>query len=398
MANADEALLTIGAFARTSRLSIKALRLYDESGLLPPVRTDPDTGYRYYDPAQLERARLVAWLRRLDMPLARIRLVCDLCESDRGAAVAEIREFWLRVEADAAARRELVDFLIGQLSLEPGKDAAMPRAATTQPLEIRYAALSDTGTVRPSNQDAAYADPRLFAVADGFGERGDVASSSAIGALREIDLDRPRIGSAPGSIPSPAPGSVPAPDSIESGDLLNVLREAATRAHEAVAGVGDQQSGSTLTAMLWTGSQLGLVHIGDSRAYLLRDDRFFQITHDHTLVQSMIEEGRITPQEAESHPQRSLLVQALGGQQTVPDPQLHVADVQAGDRYLLCTDGLSANVPTAEIRRVLQATAEDPAGAVGALIDLSNRAGGADNVACVVADVVVAADVVVGAA
>ena len=77
------ALLTIGAFARTSRLSIKALRLYDESGLLPPVCIDPETGYRYYDPAQLERARLVVWLRRLDMPLARIRLVCDLCETDR---------------------------------------------------------------------------------------------------------------------------------------------------------------------------------------------------------------------------------------------------------------------------------------------------------------------------
>ena len=353
-------LLTIGAFARISRLSIKALRLYDESGLLPPVCIDPETGYRYYDPAQLERARLVAWLRRLDMPLARIRLVCDLCETDRQAAGAELREFWLRVEADTAARRELVDFLIEQLSLEPGKAVTMPR--TAEPLEIRYAALSDAGTVRNSNQDAAYAGPRLFAVADGFGEQGDAASSSAIEALQGID-------------------------SIESGDLLNALRDAASRAHAAVAGIGGQQTGSTLTALLWTGSQLGLVHIGDSRAYLLRDDRFFQITHDHTLVQSMVEEGRITPQEAESHPQRSLLVQALGASDVAAEPQLHVADVQAGDRYLLCTDGLSANVEDAEIRRVLQGTT-DPAGAVSALIELSNRAGGVDNVACVVADLV----------
>lgn len=354
------ALLTIGAFARTSRLSIKALRLYDEIGLLPPVCIDPATGYRYYDPGQLERARLVVWLRRLDMPLARIRLVCDLCETDRGAAVALIREFWVRVEADAVARRELVDFLVEQLSLSSGKAGTMPR--TVEPLEIRYAALSDAGAVRPSNQDSAYAGPRLFAVADGFGEQGDAASSSAIGALRDLDF-------------------------VESGDLLNVLRDAAARAQSAVAGIGGEQTGSTLTALLWTGSQLGLVHIGDSRAYLLRDSRFFQITHDQTLVQSMIDEGRITPQEAESHPQRSLLVQALGGGDVAASPQLHVADVQAGDRYLLCTDGLSANVSGAEIRGVLQGTT-DPAGAVSALIELSNGAGGVDNVACVVADVV----------
>jgi len=353
-------LLTIGAFARTSRLSIKALRLYDEIGLLPPTWTDPETGYRYYEPGQLDRARLVAWLRRLDMPLARIRHVCDLGETDRPAAAAEIREFWLRVEADTAARRELVDFLIDQLS---GKEAKMPQA--TQPLEIRYAALSDRGTVRPENQDAAYAGPRLFAVADGFGEQGDTASSTAIDVLREIDREHDSV--------------------VESGDLLNVLQDAAARAHQAVEGIDGRQSGSTLTAMLWTGSQLGLVHIGDSRAYLLRGGRFFQITHDHTLVQSMLDEGRITPQEAESHPQRTLLVQALGGNND-PEPQLHVTDVQAGDRYLLCTDGLSANVPEAEIRRVIGGTA-DPAGAVAALVELSTRAGGADNVACVVAHI-----------
>ena len=152
-------LLTIGAFARTSRLSIKALRLYDEIGLLPPICIDPATGYRYYDPAQLERARLVVWLRRLDMPLARIRSVCDLCETDRYAAVVEIREFWLRVEADAVARRELVEFLVEQLSVEPGKAVTMPHTHTAEPLEIRDAALSDGGSARPSNQDAAYAGP-----------------------------------------------------------------------------------------------------------------------------------------------------------------------------------------------------------------------------------------------
>lgn len=351
--------LTIGAFARTSRLSIKALRLYDEIGLLPPAWTDPETGYRYYEPGQLDRARLVAWLRRIGMPLTGIRHVCDLRETDRGAAVAEIREFWLRVEADTAARRELVDFLIDQLSGTEGRKT-MPSTSTTQPLRIRYAALSDQGTVRPENQDAAYAGPRLLAVADGFGERGVAASGAAIDSLRGIE--------------------------VEAGDLLNLLQDAADRAHQAVGEIGDGSSGTTLTAMLWTGSELGLVHIGDSRAYLLRDGRFFQITHDHTLVQTMLDEGRITPQEVESHPQRSLLVQALGAGTTSPEPEMRVTDVQAGDRYLLCTDGLSATVAEAEVRRVIESTPQ-PSDAVRELVELSLRAGGSDNVACVVADV-----------
>jgi protein phosphatase len=358
---AGEALLTIGAFARTSRLSIKALRLYDEIGLLPPAWTDPETGYRYYAPPQAERARLVAWLRRVGMPLAGIRRVCDLREGDRGAAVGEIREYWMRVEADTAARRELVAFLIEQLS---GKDDIMTTSQTTaQPLRIRYAALSDRGSVRSRNLDAAYAGPRLFAVADGFGERGDAASSRAIDTLRAVDA-------------------------VESGDLLNVLQDAVDRAHREVGEIGGEpSSGTTLTAMLWTGSELGLVHIGDSRAYLLRDGSLRQITHDHTLVQSMVDEGRITPQEAESHPQRTLLVQAIGASDTTPEPELLVTDVRAGDRYLLCTDGLSRSVAEAEIRRVVQGSGE-PAEAVAALLELAGQAGGEDNVACVVAHVV----------
>jgi DNA-binding transcriptional MerR regulator len=112
-------LLTIGEFARASRLSQKALRLYDELGLLPPARTDPGSGYRFYQPAQLERARLVAWLRQLGMPLARIRVVCDL---DRPAAAGEVAAYWAQVEADTASRRDLAAFLVDQLS---GKESVM---------------------------------------------------------------------------------------------------------------------------------------------------------------------------------------------------------------------------------------------------------------------------------
>jgi protein phosphatase len=350
----EPGLLTIGAFARTSRLSIKALRLYDENGLLPPVRTDPATGYRYYDPAQLDRARLVAWLRRIGMPLARIRAVCETAQADPASAADLVRGYWRQVEADTAARRELADFLVAQLSGE--------RKTTVNELEVRYAALSDRGLVRETNQDAAFAGPRLLAVADGFGEHGARAGQAVIDALR---------------------AGPPLPAEVGSGDLLNLLQDAAQAADRAAR---DVSGGTTLTALLWTGAQLALVHVGDSRAYLLRDGGFFQITEDHTLVRSLIEEGRITPEEALSHPQRSLLVQALGGDSAL-QPQLHVADVRAGDRYLLCTDGLSATVPAARLRTVL-ADAVDPGAAVHDLVALSREAGGPDNVACVVADLV----------
>jgi PPM family protein phosphatase len=371
-------LLTIGAFSRTSQLSIKALRLYDEIGLLSPVRTDPVTGYRYYSPGQLDRARRVAWLRRLGMPLARIRHVCETAETDQAAAARSIREYWQQVEADTAVRRELADFLIAQLS----STRETPMSNSIAPLHIRYAAMSDRGLVRTANQDCAFAGPRLLAVADGFGEMGAEAGQAAIDALRAVDVD---------AYFTDAPTTATA---VESGDLLNLLHDAALRANQAVRSSVDStdRAGTTLTAMLWTGSQLALVHIGDSRAYLLRDASLFQITEDHTLVQSLIEEGRLTPEEALSHPQRTLLVRALGGsaQDSAFDPQLKVSDVRAGDRYLLCTDGLSATVATSLLHATLAAAA-DPDTAVHELIQLSREAGGPDNVACVVADLMAAA-------
>jgi len=157
-------LLSIGAFAQATRLSPKALRLYGELGLLPPAFVDPDSGYRFYDPAQLERARLVAWLRRLGMPLARIRIVCDL---DPAQAAGEVAAYWAQVEADTASRRDLAAFLIATLS---GRKTAMPGAQ--EALAIRYAARTDIGRVRETNQDSAYAGSRLLAVADGMGVGG----------------------------------------------------------------------------------------------------------------------------------------------------------------------------------------------------------------------------------
>ncbi|MCM2388961.1 MerR family transcriptional regulator [Streptomyces albipurpureus] len=354
--------LTIGAFARASRLSAKALRRYDDLGLLPPASVDESSGYRYYDVSQLERARLVAWLRRIEMPLARIGEVCDLHQSDPTAAAHAVRAYWAQVEADVATRRDLAFFLADQMSQLSGEAAAMTS------LGIRYAARTDPGLVRETNQDAAYATSRLLAVADGYGGQGATASLAAIDALRELD------GSPAGGEPS-----------TRAGDLLNALEDAVQQADTALHDYPD--SGSTLTAMVWTGSRLALVHIGDTRAQLLRGGELFRITHDHTVTQAMVDAGSLTQEEAASHPQRALLLRALGGSEAPARPDLRLHEARAGDRYLLCSDGLFTVVPDEGIRRVLESAA-DPEETVSELIALAHREGGPDNIACVVADVV----------
>ncbi|MFJ2183301.1 MerR family transcriptional regulator [Streptomyces anulatus] len=403
-------LVTIGEFARLSRLSAKALRRYDELGLLRPALVDPVNGYRYYDPAQVEGARLVAWLRRIGMPLSRIGRIVAL---DAGAAAVEIRAYWARVEAETAARRDLAMYLVDHLSAEGRAMSRIPDntgnaggtgneggtdctgssgsgvpggpgvlgGPVAVPLAIRYAALTDTGAVRTTNQDAAFAGPRLLAVADGFGEGGAEASAAAIEAIKPTAW-----GGGDGA--------------LSAADLLNVLEDTADSAsravRDAVAPCADPDgSGTTLTAMLWTGSRLGLVHIGDSRAYLLRCGELFRITHDHSLVQSMIDDGSLSREEAASHPGRALLLKALVGEaRSAPvavacRPDVRLREVLAGDRYLLCSDGLSAVVDEAELRAAVVA-AEAPGEAVRRLVGLAREAGGPDNVACVVADVVAA--------
>lgn len=232
-------------------------------------------------------------------------------------------------------------------------------------LELRYSALSDTGLVRPANQDTAHAGARVLAVADGFGAGGAPASTAAVQALKSLDGE-------------PLPG----------GSVLNLLEDAVQGAARAVRDAAPRKDdGTTLTAMVWTGSQLGLVHIGDSRAYLLRDGELFRITHDHTMVQSMIDEGRLTPEEAVVHPQRALLLRALTGGADSAVPDLRLCDALPGDRYLLCSDGLSTVVADEELRRLL-GSAPAPDAAVRSLVEAAIDGGGPDNVSCVVADVV----------
>ncbi len=355
-------LMTSGSFARASGLSRKALRLYDDLGLLRPAEVDPVSQYRRYDPAQLEQARLVAWLRRLGMPLAGIRAVSTL---PRASAAAELAAYWDRIEAETTARRELAAFLIGYLS---GKDTVVVDAPGT--LAVRCGVQSDIGLRREDNEDSAYAGARLLAVADGMGGHagGEVASAAVIEALRPLDTEVP------------------------AGELLNALEHAVRRAGSTLRDmVASDPSllgmGTTLTALLWSGSQLGLVHIGDSRAYLVRDGEVFQITHDQTLVQSLLDDGKITAGEVASHPQRSLLLQALGAGNFEPDLQLREACL--GDRYLLCSDGLHQVADPESVAQVLL-TVADPDQAAKDLIALAIEGGGPDNITCIVADVVAA--------
>lgn len=356
-------LLNIGEFAKAARLSAKALRLYDELGLLPPAYVDPVTGYRFYAPDQLERARLVLWLRQLGMPLAQISSVCDLAPA---AAAAEVSRFWDQVEADTASRRELAGFLV---SLLAERQAGQAEEAGAGPaLRIRYAARCDTGLVRAVNQDAAYAGPQLLAVADGFGAGGGPASTAAIESLLAVTAD-------------PA---------WSAGDVLNALADAAEAANRAIGGLdldpeAARFTGTTLTAMAVRGSQLALVHIGDSRAYMLRAGELFQVTHDHTVVQGLVDDGRLTMEEAASHPERMLLVRCLDGRSVV-DVDMRLHQPEPADRYLLCSDGLSSVIPDDDLRRVLS-TAADPEAAVMQLLTLVREAGAPDNVSCVVAEI-----------
>lgn len=233
---------------------------------------------------------------------------------------------------------------------------------------FRFAARSDVGRRRTTNQDSGLASRRLLAVADGLGGHagGDVASSLVIACLT-----------------SSARAEAPADrDSIETA-----VREAHRRIgalagrDELLAGMG-----TTLTALWCDGYRLMLAHIGDSRAYVLRDGTLQQLTTDHTLVQSLLDEGALTATEAASHPYRSVLARALDGRADA-DVDVSVLDVHAGDRFLLCSDGLSGVVDESTQRRTL-ATCTRLGSAADQLIELANQAGGPDNITCVVAEAV----------
>lgn len=233
-------------------------------------------------------------------------------------------------------------------------------------LTLKYALQTQTG-MRPNNEDAAFAGPRLLALADGVGGHagGELAASLALEQLLPLN-DRP-------------PGR----------DVLGDLRHAVHRANQAIADrtATDPEvagMGTTITAIYFAGNRLGLAHVGDSRAYLLRNGQLSQITKDDTLVQSLIDQGRLTHAEAAHHPQRSVVLKVLTGQPV--EPYLQIREVDPGDRYLICSDGLSDYVSAEAIARTL--TIPDPQGCPQQLIRLAFNHGSQDNITCIVGEVV----------
>lgn len=238
------------------------------------------------------------------------------------------------------------------------------------PIAFNYAARSDVGLVRSNNQDSGYAGPHLLVVADGMGGHagGDIASSTAVGALAHLD-DESVVG-----------GEL-------SGQIIRGLRRANSALTEMIVSHPELMGmGTTVTALLRGRNKIVLAHIGDSRAYLLRDGTFQQITHDHSFVQTLVDEGRITEAEAEYHPQRSLVTRVLTGQRD-DEPDLALREALPGDRFLICSDGLSGFVARDTIRDVL-ASGLAPSPTADRLVELALKAGAPDNVTVVVADVV----------
>ncbi|WP_121258769.1 PP2C family protein-serine/threonine phosphatase [Nocardioides ferulae] len=240
-------------------------------------------------------------------------------------------------------------------------------ATGAPPLRLDFSALSDVGRVRKDNQDSGYAGPWLLTVCDGVGgaARGDVASGTAVQQLRRLD-QRP------------------------ADDLLGLIAGALHRAHDRIAELVDEDpalngTSTTATVAVFDGSKIGIGHVGDSRAYLMREGELSQLTQDHTFVQTLIDEGRITEDEARVHPHRNLILRALDGVHEV-EPDLFVLELQAGDRLLLCSDGASGVLRDERLADILGSGTPDYAAVE--LVRASLEAGSTDNVTCVVAHVV----------
>ena len=228
-----------------------------------------------------------------------------------------------------------------------------------------FGARTDVGRMRDHNEDNYLAAPPLYAVADGMGghEAGEVASKIAVTVLEQQ-----------------------APTTLDADALSNAVITANYAIMRAVEdGHGAAGMGCTLTAAMVQGERLLIAQVGDSRAYLLHQSRLQQITRDHSLVSLLVETGQITPEEAETHPQRSVITRALGGSiDTVPD--IYELNVSAGDRLLLCSDGLSNMVEEEDITEILTRF-RDPQRCANQLIKRANMNGGADNITAVVVDI-----------
>ena len=255
---------------------------------------------------------------------------------------------------------------------------------------------SHVGMVRSNNQDSGYAGFRLFLVADGMGGHagGDVASALTAQAMSKVDapLAKRRRTDADGApvADATAPIDVVSPALEDPQQAAKLLRDHLLKTNRMLRStVGDRPElagmGTTFSGFLTVGDELALAHIGDSRLYLLRDDKLTQITKDHTFVQRLVDSGRITEEEAKTHPRRSVLMRVLGDVESMPEIDTSVLETQPGDVWLLCSDGLCGYVEDDDIERILRRRTSLQ-GAVDGLIDKSLAHGAPDNVTVVLVE------------
>jgi serine/threonine protein phosphatase PrpC len=350
-------MLTIGEFATATGLTAKALRLYDDLGLLAPAEVDPANGYRYYEPAQIEQARLVARLRSAGVPLPRISRIIGLAPE---AAAADLLSYWRQVEADTSSARDVVVSLVAHLR---GQDTTMNGTTAS----TRSAHRSGRGA-RPRQLDDVYprvprltaqiTGQRLFAVADGFGDaEEDAAATRALDALAALD------GAEPGS------------------DPLGALDAAVADGAEAVS---HGEGGTTLTALLLLADRALVAHVGDSRVYRVRGGGLERLTRDHTVVQSLVDEGRLTADEAWTDPRRAVLNRAIApGTASAPDLSVHM--IERGDRFVLTTDGVHGVLESQQLTDLVVASG-DPETIASAVEEAVQAAGAPDNYGVIVVD------------
>ena len=253
----------------------------------------------------------------------------------------------------------------------------MPNSAASQPLFLYSTTVSDVGTVRANNQDSSFAGEHLIAICDGMGGHagGDTASSIAIRSLAHIEQDE------------------------TGGDVEVISRMMETSvmaAHDAIVGKAKRERklagmGTTVTAVALVAGYWVVAHIGDSRAYLLRDGHLSRITCDHSYVQHLIDTGRITPAEAKNHPQRNVVMRVLGDFDIDPHPDISIRKAHPADRWLLCSDGLCGVLEDSTIKETMTALA-DQGECAQRLVQMALRAGSTDNVTAVIADATLALD------
>ena len=253
----------------------------------------------------------------------------------------------------------------------------MPNSAASQPLFLYSTTVSDVGTVRANNQDSSFAGEHLIAICDGMGGHagGDTASSTAIRSLAHIEQD----------------------DTGGDVEVISRMMETSVMAaHDAIVGKAKRERklagmGTTVTAVALVAGYWVVAHIGDSRAYLLRDGHLSRITCDHSYVQHLIDTGRITPAEAKNHPQRNVVMRVLGDFDIDPHPDISIRKAHPADRWLLCSDGLCGVLEDSTIKETMTALA-DQGECAQRLVQMALRAGSTDNVTAVIADATLALD------